>query len=284
LLNSYRETDESLFGAAVGDSLWVSGGGIRLHLYLTFCLTLLLSSLTSLIQGASTIGVPILVYHRFGPAAVDTMTVTTPVFVSHLRYLKDNGYTVISLKQFVDFHHGHGSPLPPRAVVLTVDDAHRTVYTDMFPLIKQFNIPVTLFVYPSAIANAPYAMNWEQLREIQASGLFDIQSHSYWHPNFHREKKRLSPPAYEEFVDQQLTQAKDILEHRLGGHIDLLAWPFGLYDDDLIRKAVEIGYRAAFTIERRPARLTDHPMALPRYLMTDGDRGKRFAQIVSGRG
>jgi peptidoglycan/xylan/chitin deacetylase (PgdA/CDA1 family) len=212
------------------------------------------------------------------------MTVTTPVFVSHLRYLKDNGYTVISLKQFVDFHRGQGAPPPPRAVVLTVDDAHRTVYTEMFPLIKQFHLPVTLFVYPSAIANAPYAMNWEQLRELHASGLFDIQSHTYWHPNFHREKQRLSPLAYDTLVDQQLTKAKEILEDHLKVHIDMLAWPFGLHDDDLVGKAVAVGYRAAFTIERRPARLSDHPLALPRYLMTDADRGQRFAQIVSGEG
>jgi peptidoglycan/xylan/chitin deacetylase (PgdA/CDA1 family) len=243
-----------------------------------------LSFLTSLTQGASSIGVPILVYHRFGPVAADNMTVTTPVFASHLRYLKENGYTVIPLKQFVDFRRDRGSPPAPRSVVLTVDDAHRTVYTDMFPLVKQYRAHVTLFVYPSAVANAPYAMNWEQLRELQASGLFDIQSHTYWHPNFHHEKKRLAPLAYEKLVDQQLTQAKVILERHLGVHVDLLAWPFGLYDDDLIRKASEVGYVAAFTIERRPARLLDHPMALPRYLMTDGDRGKRFAQIVSGGG
>jgi Polysaccharide deacetylase len=50
---------------------------------------------------------------------------------------------------------------------------------------------VTLFVYPSAVSNAAYALTWEQLRELQATGLVDIQSHTYWHPNFREEKRRL---------------------------------------------------------------------------------------------
>jgi len=45
--------------------------------------------------------VPILVYHRFGPSVVDRMTVTTPVFESHLRHLREKGYTVIPLRRLL---------------------------------------------------------------------------------------------------------------------------------------------------------------------------------------
>jgi peptidoglycan/xylan/chitin deacetylase (PgdA/CDA1 family) len=37
--------------------------------------------------------------------------------------------------------------LPTRSVVITVDDGHRSVYTHMFPLVKQYRVPVTLFVH-----------------------------------------------------------------------------------------------------------------------------------------
>ena len=36
---------------------------------------------------------------------------------------------------------------------------------------------------------------WAQLAEMKASGLVDIQSHTFWHPNFNVEKKRLAPDA-----------------------------------------------------------------------------------------
>ena len=48
----------------------------------------------------------------------------------------------------------------------------------------------------------------------------------------------------------------------------MLAWPFGIYDEGLMRKATAAGYVAAFTMERRDAALSDNLMALPRYLIT----------------
>ena len=52
-------------------------------------------------QGVS---VPILLYHRFGPTVADGMTMKTSVFEEHLKYLRDNGYKVIPLRQLVDWY------------------------------------------------------------------------------------------------------------------------------------------------------------------------------------
>jgi peptidoglycan/xylan/chitin deacetylase (PgdA/CDA1 family) len=250
-----------------------------------FCLTLaiVLSCLwTHQAEGNDPLRVPILVYHRFGPVVADSMTVTTPVFEAHLRYLQDNAYTVIPLRQLVAYYLGGAPQPPPRSVVITVDDAHRSVYSQMLPLVRRYHVPVTMFVYPSAISNASYALRWEQLQELRATGLFDIQSHTYWHPNFKKEKQRLSPEQYRQFVEKQLRRAKDTLESRLGVQVDLLSWPFGIYNDELIAHATAAGYVAAVTLDRRPATPADRLMALPRYLMTDADRGKRFARLVAG--
>ncbi len=227
--------------------------------------------------------VPIFLYHRFGPTVTDSMTVTTPVFASHLAYLQDRGYRVIPLRQLVD-HHLHKAPAPlPNSVVITMDDGHKTVYSEALPLVRRYRFPVTLFIYPSAIAKASYAMTWEQLRELRKSGWFDIQSHTLWHPNFKQEKKRLSPADYERFVDMQLQKSKATLEEKLATRVDMLAWAFGIYDDFLMARAAAAGYTAAFTIERRPAQLSDQVMKLPRYLLTNADRGKAFAGILSNR-
>jgi peptidoglycan/xylan/chitin deacetylase (PgdA/CDA1 family) len=226
--------------------------------------------------------IPIFVYHRFGPVVTDGMTVTTHHFESHIKYLKENGYTIIPLRDLVDSHLGKRKALPYRSVSITVDDGHKSVYTDLFPLVKTYRFPVTLFLYPSAISNASYTMTWDQLREIKISGLFDFQSHTYWHPNFKTEKKRLSPREYETFVEMQLKKSKEKLERELGIQVDMLAWPFGIYDEDLIRKAVEVGYVSGFTIERCHTKASDLVMALPRYLITDADNGQAFGKILGG--
>lgn len=226
------------------------------------------------------VGVPILVYHRFGASGADAMTVKTAVFASHLEYLRAHGYVVIPLRQLVEYLQGRAPAPPEHAVVITADDGNESVFTDMFPLIVQYRIPVTLFIYPSAISRANYAMTWDQLRRMRDSGLVDIQSHTYWHPNFRVERKRRSANDYESFVHMQLTKSRELLEHRLGGRVNLLAWPFGLYDDELLRHAREAGYDAAVTLDGRAARRGDDLMALPRFLVTNAVRGRRFAELL----
>jgi peptidoglycan/xylan/chitin deacetylase (PgdA/CDA1 family) len=205
------------------------------------------------------------------------------VFEAQLKWLKDNGYTVIPLRTLVNYLRGEGPAPPAKAVVITVDDGHKTVYTEMLPLVRRYNLPVTLFIYPSAIANASYAMTWEQLLELKQTGLFDLQGHTFWHPNFKREKKKLKADAYQKLVETQLVKSKAVLEKRLGAQVDLLAWPFGIYDDFLEKEAEKAGYVAAFSIDRRQVTKSEAIMALPRYLMANGDGVKGFEAIVTGR-
>ena len=224
--------------------------------------------------------IPILLYHRFGLEVADRMTVRTAVFESHLKFLEENGHPVVSLRRLVDRRVNGKVPFVPGSVVITVDDGHKSVYTDMLPLIKKYQVPVTLFLYPSAISNAPYAMTWDQLREMKETGLFDFQSHTYWHPNFKKDREKLRPTEYEQSVEMQLRKSKVRLEKELNTRVEMLAWPFGIWDEWLIRKADEAGYHATLTMERRHARASDNRMALPRYLLTSGDGEKAFERIL----
>jgi peptidoglycan/xylan/chitin deacetylase (PgdA/CDA1 family) len=226
-------------------------------------------------------GVPILLYHRFGTEVTDSMTVTTSCFESQLKYFKDQGHTVIPLRQLVDYLLGKKPSIPSRSLVITADDGHKSVYTDMFPLLKKYHAPATLFLYPSALSNAPYAMTWEQLRDMKATGLLDLQSHTFWHPNFKKEKRKLGTEEYENLVASQLKKTKVRLEKEFNARVDMLAWPFGIYDEGLIQKATAAGYVAAFTMERRDAAPSDNLLALPRYLIA-GTTGKNVRAGKNG--
>ncbi|MDD2899408.1 MAG: polysaccharide deacetylase family protein [Desulfuromonadaceae bacterium] len=241
---------------------------------------ILLSPLTSF--AAEAFRVPILLYHRFGPTVADGMTITTPVFEAQMKYLHDNGYKVIPLRQLVDHYRGKGPVPGPKSVVIVEDDAHKSVFSDMLPIVKKYNYPVTIFAYPSAISNAKYAMTWDQMRALTKTGLFDIQSHTYWHPNFKKDRKKLSNPLFNTLVMTQLKKSKLRLEAELHSKVDMLAWPFGIYDDYLIAKAAEAGFSATFTIERRHATASDSVMKLPRYLLVNADSGKAFVQLLEG--
>lgn len=233
-------------------------------------------------SAAETFRVPILLYHRFGAVVADGMTITTPVFEAQMKYLHDNGYRVIPLRQLVDHYRGKAPAPGPKSVVIVEDDAHKSVYSDMLPIIKKYRYPVTIFAYPSAISNAKYAMTWNQMRELTKTGLFEVQSHTYWHPNFKKERKKLGRQALDELVMTQLKKSKSRLEAELGTRVDMLAWPFGIYDEYLIGKASDAGYASTFTIERRHASASDSVFKLPRYLLVNADSGKAFAQLLEG--
>jgi peptidoglycan/xylan/chitin deacetylase (PgdA/CDA1 family) len=79
-----------------------------------------------------------------------------------------------------------------------------------------------------------------------------------------------------------LLKSRARLETELGVKVDMLAWPFGIYDDYLIGKASEAGFVATFTIERRHATSADNVMKLPRYLLVNADSGKAFVQLLEG--
>jgi peptidoglycan/xylan/chitin deacetylase (PgdA/CDA1 family) len=234
------------------------------------------------VSTASEKGIPILVYHRFGLQVADSMTVTDAVFEAQLKYLQGNGFKVVALKELLEKYLFKGLLPNSRVVGITADDGHISIYTDALPLLKKYRIPVTLFIYPSAISKASYAMTWDQLRQLKATGLFDFESHTYWHPNFKEDQRRLKPAEYEKSVERQLKKSKEFLEKQLNQKVDMLAWPFGIYNPWLESKAVQAGYIAAFSIDRYNATPSNERMALPRYLMTNADRGKAFERIVGG--
>ena len=213
--------------------------------------------------------VAILVYHRFSDTADDSMTVRVATFEAHLRFLREHGYQIVPLRSIVAWLREPDATLPAKAVALTVDDGHESVYERLMPIAQREQLPITLFIYPSAISNAPYALTWEQLHTLQETGLFDVQSHTWWHPNFHVERRRQSPAEFERFATAQLQHSRELIESRLGGHVDMLAWPFGVYDEEVVSIAGKVGYVAAFTLKASQVKRSASLLALPRFLMVD---------------
>ena len=226
--------------------------------------------------------IPVLCYHRLSNTQQDSMTIKTDAFNQQMEWLKIHGYKPVSLATALGILRNK-TIVNYRPVVITVDDGHQSVYTDMAPIIKKYHYPVTLFIYPSAISNAKYAMTWEELKALEKTGLFEVQSHTYWHPNFKKEKKHLSQFEYQQFVKKQLLGSKQKLEEKMGHKIDYLAWVFGIYDTELEKEAKLYGYKAAFTIERRHAVATDKETSLPRYMIVKVHSLKDFEKIILGK-
>ena len=224
-------------------------------------------------------GIPILVYHRFDAAKPGATTVTTAALESQLAWLALHHYTVIPVATVIETVKGLRQKIP-NTIAITADDGHASVFTILFPMLRKYKVPVTLFIYPSVISNAPYALTWEQLRQMKASGLVDIQAHTYWHPDFRREKTRLRPKEYEKFVDVQLHRSKAVLEQHLGSPVTIMAWPYGIYDSDLEQAASRAGYASAFAYAGGVARKDSDLLAIPRIPVAEHTQGAAFAALL----
>jgi len=244
--------------------------------------------LLACLSGLSAAGQPsspriaILVYHRFDPARPASTTVTVKAFESQLATLEQQGFQILPLERVTDIVLGVAAVPSPRIAAITVDDGHRSVYEMLFPLIQQRHLPVTLFIYTSAISRADYALTWQQLETMQASGTVDIQSHTYWHPDFRQERRRRNPADYWAFVHSQLVASRSELERRMHRPVDLLAWPYGIVDLELEAAAKAAGYRAAFGYDGLMSFPHDAAFAIHRIPMNDTIQGSRFASLLAG--
>ena len=137
--------------------------------------------------------VPVLTYHRFSRNNPGKLTVTAEAFESQMKYLKDNGYHFITLAQLIEFME-YKRALPPKAVAITIDDGWRSFYKIGLPILKQYSIPATLFVYTDFIGGNK-AMTWQQVKSVADSGI-DIQCHTLTHRDLTVLSKDESLPEY----------------------------------------------------------------------------------------
>jgi peptidoglycan/xylan/chitin deacetylase (PgdA/CDA1 family) len=213
--------------------------------------------------------VPVLTYHRFADTVLDAMTLRRATFDGHLAVLRALDCRVIRLGDLVDWRLGRRAAPPRRAVVITADDGHRSQVEVMVPRLAQHGWPATLFIYPSAVSNARYAMTWPDLRALAAGGGIDVESHTFWHANLVQERRLRSPDDFDRFARDQLLRARQRLASELGRWVRLLAWPFGLADSGLMALAADTGHEASFVLGNKPVTESDPVQALPRWLMTD---------------
>ena len=229
--------------------------------------------------GQTRSGAAILVYHRFGPIAGPT-TVSDAALDQQLGWLHSHAH-VAPLRSVIEAVRAEATAGDRPCVAVTADDGHRSIYTDLYPRILRYRLRITLFIYPSAISNASYALTWSQLTEMAGSGLVDVQSHTYWHPDFRQEKAHRTAADYRSFVDVQLLRSKQVLEAHIGRPVDMLAWPFAIHDEELESAAARTGYSFGFLLGNRPAFAGTDMLALPRFWVSDSDRPARLAAMLT---
>jgi len=212
--------------------------------------------------------VPILCYHRFGPRT-SQLVVSPAAFEAQMDYLARNGYHVIPLARVADFLE-RGEPIPRKAVVLTIDDGFRSTYEVAFPILKKYGFPATLFLY-SDFVGAPDALTWQQMKEMEASGLVNIQPHSKTHANLSLKLPAEKDAKYRERMRAEVdVPIRAIADHLAVGSV-AYAYPYGDVNDTVVDLLKRQGVHLGLTVTPGGNGFFAYPFMLRRSKIFGGD-------------
>jgi peptidoglycan/xylan/chitin deacetylase (PgdA/CDA1 family) len=205
--------------------------------------------------------VPVLVYHNLAERSRGRMVLAASSFEQQMRHLKASGYRVVSMSELVEWMQ-LGRQLPRRAVVLTFDDGYRAFKQHAYPVLRELGFTATLFVYTDYVGAGRNAMTWEDLRQLVAEG-FDVQAHSKTHGDLKRAPGE-ADAQHVRRLQQELAEPREIFQRQLGRKSHVLAYPYGSWDEDVLARARETGYVAAFSVRRQGNASFVRPLAAHR--------------------
>jgi peptidoglycan/xylan/chitin deacetylase (PgdA/CDA1 family) len=180
----------------------------------------------------------ILLYHRFGDQRYPSTSVSMEDFYRQMKFLKENGYRVIPLSRLVEMLE-RKEPIPPKTVVITIDDAYRSTMR-AFEVLREFGFPFTLFLYMEAVGRYPDFLSLEDLKRLRDYGKVEFENHSYSHRNFGFDVD------IESFLED-LEKSEERFLKLFGKKPRFYAFPYGFYNLALIEILRQRGYRAVFT-------------------------------------
>ncbi len=211
--------------------------------------------------------IPILTYHKVTNFDVSGAWVTPLQFEQQMRYLYQNGYSTIHPKELLT----HDSQPTTRnlKVLITFDDGYGTFYQKAMPILLKYGFRALIFIVTDYIGKENLwdvnfggkkrHLNLKELQELKNMG-FTIGSHTKTHPDLTR------IPIHK--AKEEILNSKIELENKLGEKVHFLSYPFGRYNDTVVKLALESGYKLSFV---------SNPLA-----NQEGIRGRMGVYIIDG--
>ena len=204
-------------------------------------------------------------------------------FSRQMKFLYQSDYSLINLDDIDEILSGR-KVMSNTCVAVTFDDGFEDFYQNAFPVLKEFDIPSTLFMVSDRVGQTNDWMhsrgspkrnllNSEQLLEISNSGVL-IGSHTCTHPKLNEissDKEKLK---------DELFQSRQVLEKHLNKPVDHFAYPYGLFNDDVIDVIKKAGYKTACSTRSGFNRLEIEPFLLRRIEVYGSDNLWQFKQKI----
>jgi peptidoglycan/xylan/chitin deacetylase (PgdA/CDA1 family) len=221
-----------------------------------------------------------LCYHNIDDTGSKALTISIEEFDHELKAIKDNGFTVIPMQDFLAWRRGE-KEIPAKSLLITIDDGWVSAYDNAWPLLKKYGYPFTLFIYINYVGTGGRSMTWDQLAEMRDAGV-DIESHTYSHSSLKAPgalvdkhtadlvRKDVAALGEEGWLRKEIIGSKNVLEKQLAIKVNAFAYPFGKFSDKARQIIKEAGYEAAFTVYGQQLHASSPYDLLGRYAVEAG--------------
>ncbi len=227
--------------------------------------------------------VSVLGYHDFSETDRETaMRIRTSKFRKQMEVIRKLEIPVIPMADFIAWKD-EGKTIPAQAIVITLDDGWKSVYTDAYPVLKEFGYPFTLYLYKDYVDGGGKALTTAMIKEMMANGA-TLGSHSTTHPfpQTVKKNKKAGAEAYDTFLEREMAESKRFLEEKFKTVANTFAYPGGYFTEEMLTKANEVGYTHLFTVQPGKVKRSLPNNILPRYVIL-GNHDRIFEFAMSFR-
>ncbi len=222
-------------------------------------------------ENTENVYLPIIMYHDIKKNSAGKDIINPGEFESDLKYLKENNYTTITMKDVIDYVYD-GKALPENPIMITFDDGYLTTYRYGYPLLQKYQMKIVLSIIGKSTDDftrvgddhLEYAhLTWPLLDEMLQSGLIEIQNHTY---NLHstragrvgcKQKRNESAQEYEAVLSEDVMKLQQEIVEMTGNAPTTFTIPYGEYNDNTIDIIKKLGFKAALTCDYGINKLTN---------------------------
>ena len=211
----------------------------------------------------------ILAYHAIadlrGDRVLAEYAVPGDLFDAQLAALAADGWEFVSYGAVLAARRG-GDELPPRALLITFDDAYADLLETACPILERHRAPGLVFVIADQIGGTNVWDNRKgaaELRLLGAKGLRDVAGRGV-EIGSHSASHRALPTVPEDEVEAELSGAADQIEAAGLQRPRAFSYPYGKWTPPLAAAVRGAGYTTAFTVEWGAWGPDTDPFAVPR--------------------
>ncbi|MEA3346656.1 MAG: polysaccharide deacetylase family protein [Candidatus Auribacterota bacterium] len=219
-------------------------------------------------------GVPVLMYHSIDNSAAEKekLKVSPKDFEKQLKYLRGKGYKSITLQDLKQYIEGK-KIFEYKPVVITFDDGYRNNIKNASPILRKYGFSAVFFIAAVYIGgeslwdaaeenDAKSMMDWDEIKTLVKDG-FEIASHTVTHADLVKIDKG--------FLLKELTESKKMLEGELNIKINAVSYPYGHYNNEVIKAVKLAGYEMGIATLHGLNRKGENPFVIKRVLIRGYD-------------